>query len=80
MRQYISCRVNFKKPYASVSRRVLYNTYSQRAGAPVKLVRLIKMCLNKSYITVHIGERMSDQFPLKSSVKEGDALLLLLVT
>jgi hypothetical protein len=36
------------------------------------------MCLNESCITVRIGERMSDQFPIKSSLKQGDAILWLL--
>jgi hypothetical protein len=46
--------------YDSARRGVLYNI-----GVRVKLARLIKMCLNEFYITVHIGERMSDQFPIK---------------
>jgi hypothetical protein len=33
------------------------------------------MCLNESYITVRIGEGMSDQFPTKIFLKKGDALL-----
>jgi hypothetical protein len=40
----------------------------------MKLVRIIKMCLNESYITVRIVEGMSEQFPIGSSLKQ-DALL-----
>jgi purine nucleoside phosphorylase len=36
--------VDFKKAYDSVSRAVLYNIL-KKFGAPMKLVRLIKMCL-----------------------------------
>jgi hypothetical protein len=44
-------------------------------GVPVKLVRLIRMCLNESYIAGRIGERICEQFPIKSSLNKGDALL-----
>jgi hypothetical protein len=44
----------------------------------MKLVRMIKMCLNESYITDRIGEGMPDQFPIKSSLTQSDALLRLL--
>jgi hypothetical protein len=44
----------------------------------MKLVRLIKMRFNESYITLRIGERMTDQSPIKSSLKQEDALLRLL--
>jgi hypothetical protein len=44
----------------------------------MKPVRLIKICLNEPCITVRIDERVSDQFPIKSSLKQGDALLWLL--
>jgi hypothetical protein len=44
----------------------------------MKLVRLIKMCLNEFYITVFIGEAVSDQFPIKSSLAQRNALLRLL--
>jgi hypothetical protein len=39
--------VDFKKSYDSVRREVLYNILIQ-FGVPMKLVRLIKMCLNKT--------------------------------
>jgi hypothetical protein len=38
-------------------------------------VRLIKLCLNETYSTVHIGKYLSDKFPIQSGLKEGDALL-----
>jgi hypothetical protein len=42
--------MDFKKAYDSVRKEVLYNILIE-FGVPMKLVRLIKMCLNKTYIT-----------------------------
>jgi len=44
----------------------------------MKLVRLIKMCLTEMYSTVWIGKNLSDMFPIRKGLKEGDALLPLL--
>jgi hypothetical protein len=47
-------------------------------GIPMKLVRLIKMCLNETYSKVLIGEHLSDNFPIQNGLKHGDALSPLL--
>ena len=44
-------------------------------GIPMKLVRLIKMCLNENYSRVQVGKHLSDMFPIKNDLKQGDALL-----
>jgi hypothetical protein len=44
----------------------------------MKLVRLIKMCLNEAYSKVHIGKYLSDNFHIQNGLKEGDVFLLLL--
>jgi hypothetical protein len=44
----------------------------------MKLVRLIKMCLNKTYRKVRIGKHLSDSFPIQNGLKQGDALSPLL--
>jgi hypothetical protein len=41
----------------------------------MKLVRLIKMCLNETYSKVHVGKNLSDMFPIRSGLKQWDALL-----
>jgi hypothetical protein len=44
----------------------------------VKLVRLIKMCLNETYNRAWVGKDMSDMFPIKNGLKKGEPLLPLL--
>jgi hypothetical protein len=47
-------------------------------GVPMKLVRLIKMCLNETYSKVHISKCISDSFPIHIGLEQGDALSPLL--
>jgi hypothetical protein len=65
--------VDFNKAYISVRREVLYSIVIE-FGIPRKLVGLIKMCLNETYSTVHIGKYQSDKFPVQNGQKQGDAL------
>jgi hypothetical protein len=43
----------------------------------MKLVRLIRMCLNETYNKVCIGKNLSDSFPIRNGLKQ-DALSPLL--
>jgi len=36
------------------------------------------MCLNETYSRVRVGRRLSDMFPIKNDLKQGDALSPLL--
>jgi hypothetical protein len=45
----------------------------------MKIVRLIKMCLNEIYSEVCIGKQLSDKFPIQNGLKQGDALSSLLL-
>jgi hypothetical protein len=60
-----------------VRREVMYNILIE-FEVPMKLVRLIKMCLNETYSKVCIGKYLSDSFPIQNSLKQGDALSPLL--
>jgi hypothetical protein len=40
----------------------------------MKLVRLIKMYLNETYSRVRVGKHLSDMFPIKNGLKQGDVL------
>jgi len=65
--------VDFMKGYYFVRREVLCDNLIQ-FGILMKLVRLIKMCLNETYVRVRVGKHLSDMFPIKYSLKQGDAL------
>jgi hypothetical protein len=63
----------FKKAYDSVRREVLYNILIE-FGVHMKLVRLIKMCLNETYSKVCKGKYLSDIFFIQHGLIQRDAL------
>lgn len=52
--------------------------YSFEFGIPIKQLRLIKICLNKTYRKVRKGKYLSDTFPIENGLKQRDALSSLL--
>ena len=51
--------IDFKEAYDSVRKEVLYNILIE-FGIPMKLVKLIKMCLTETYSRVRVGKNLSD--------------------
>ena len=69
--------IDFKKAYDSVRREVLYKILIE-FGISKKLVRLIKMSLTETYSRVRVGKNVSDRFPIRNGLRQGDALSPLL--
>ena len=55
-------------------REVLYKILIE-FGISRKLVRLIKMSLTETYSRVRVGKNLSDRFPIRNGLKQGDILL-----
>jgi hypothetical protein len=69
--------IDFKKAYDSDRREVLYNVLIE-FGIPMKLLRLIKMCLKETCGSVWEGKDLHDMFPVRIGLKQGVALSPLL--
>jgi hypothetical protein len=54
-------------------REALYNSFIE-FRVNMKVVWLIKICLNETYSKVHIGKHLSDIFPIRNRLKQGGAL------
>ena len=64
-RAVIQLFIDFKKSYDSVRRQVLYNI-----GIPMKLIRIIKMCLNESNSRVREGKYLFDICSIKNGLNK----------
>jgi sorting nexin-29 len=69
--------IGFKKAYDSVRREAFYNILVE-FGIPQKMIRLIKMCLTETYSRVRVGKNLSEMFPIRNGLKQGDNLSPLL--
>jgi hypothetical protein len=65
--------IGFEKAHDSVQRKVVYNFVTE-LGISKVLVRLIKICLNKTYNKVCIDKSLSQAFLVQNGLKQGNAL------
>jgi hypothetical protein len=70
-------KIDSNEAYDSFSREVLYKILIE-FGIPMKLVTLIKICLTETYSRVLLDKNLSDVFPIRNGLKQGDGLSLLL--
>ena len=69
--------IDFKKAYDSVRIEVLYKILIE-FGILRTLVRLTNTSLTETYSRVRVGKNVSDRFPIRNGLKQGDALSPLL--
>jgi hypothetical protein len=69
--------MDFKKAYGLVRREVSYDILIE-FGTSMKLVTLVKICLNEDYSKDRMDEHLSVTFPIQNGLKLGDTLALLL--
>ena len=69
--------IDFKRAYDSVRMEAFYHTLTE-FGMPMKLVRLIKICLNETYYRVWVGKHLFDMSLIRNVLKQRDVLLPLL--
>ena len=55
-----------------------YIRFSFESGIPKNLVRLIKMSLTETYSRVWVGKNVSNRFPIRNGLKQGEAISPLL--
>jgi hypothetical protein len=53
--------------------------FSYEFDISIKVIRLIKMCLNKTYGKVRVGKHLSDMFLIRNGLKERNVLSPLLL-
>ena len=62
----------FRKAFDSVRKEVFYITAIE-SDITMTLVGRLKMCMNEIYSRVWEGKNLSDMFPIRNGLKQGDA-------
>jgi hypothetical protein len=70
--------IDFKKAYVSDRSEVLYNIFIE-FGIPLKLVKAYKSVFELNLYQNMGYKHLSNMFPIKNGLKQGNALLLLLL-
>ena len=65
--------VHLNEAYDSVGIEVTYNIVIE-FGIPMKLVRLIKMCLNETCSRVRVSKHLFDTFAIRNGLEQGDVI------
>jgi len=73
IKKSISSSWTSRKLIIQFRREILYK-YLIEFGIPRKLVSLIKMRLSESYSRVRVVKNVSDRFPIRNGLKQGDAV------
>jgi hypothetical protein len=71
------CNLYILRRLMTLRREVLYSILIE-FSIPTKLVKLIKICLNKTYSKFHRDKILSHVFSMQNGLKKGDAGLPLL--
>jgi hypothetical protein len=69
IRHQLSTIYRFKESLLLIRREVLHNILIE-FGIPMKLFRLIKMCLSKTHSNVRIVTYLSDCFPIQDGLQQ----------
>lgn len=65
--------IDFKKAFDSINREYLWKCMRQ-IGIPNKLINLIKSCTLNSKYKIKVASKLSEDFEVKTGVKQGDSL------
>ena len=65
--------ISYLQTSRKLRKEVFYDSLTE-FGIPVKLVTLIKLCLNETCSRVWVAKHLPDIFPTKNGLKQGEAL------
>jgi sorting nexin-29 len=65
--------VDFRQEFDSINHKQIYAAL-ESFGVPNKLIKLVKMTLNKSQAKVEVGNQLTRSITVLSGVRQGDSL------